>query len=140
MDAVDLEETHELNNNADESSLILLVDRIGENLSDLLQGQNSLGKYIEDGIVNGVALKALPSDTNPDSNGHGYFDARDSPITNGYKDKINVFQIKMPSSGRLTHQSDYSIALAEAFIKFYERYFGKYSTKLIKQFWLKCPR
>ena len=132
MSATVLKDMPVLNSKAGESSLKLLVTRTGENLSDLLQGQNSLGKYIEDGIVNGSALEAVPSDTNPDTNGDTYFSAKGSPITNGHKDSINVLQVAMPSNGRIKYQSDYFTALGKAFLKFYERYFGKYSTIFIK--------
>ena len=127
ISALDLDENPPLDSLADESSIKLLLTRTGKTLTELLTGQNSLGKYIEDGIVNGVTLEAVPSDMNPDANGHTYFAAKDSPITNGHRDNINVLQIEMPSSGRKDYQSDYSNALGEAFLKFYGRYIGKYS-------------
>ena len=127
MNASDLEDTTLLNSKADESSLKLLVARTGATLGDLLQGDHSLGKYIEDAIVNDVPLEAVPSDTNLHPNGSEYFAAADSPITKGHRDNINVLQIEIPKNGRITYQANYSIALGEAFLKFYERYFGKYT-------------
>ena len=125
MSASDLKNTTVLNSNADRSSLKLLVLRTGEKLSDLLQGNHSLGKYIEDETVNGEALEAVPSDMNPDPNGYIYYAAKNSPITNLHRDNINVLQIEMPSSGRKVYPTNYSIALGEAFLKFYEHYIGK---------------
>ena len=131
MTASELEDTTLLNSKADESSLKLLVSRTGATLGDLLQGEYSLGKYIEDAIVNGVPLEAVPSDTNLHPDGATYFAAEYSPITNGHRDNINVLQIEISSKGRITYQADYSVALGEAFLKFYERYFGKYTCSTI---------
>ena len=131
MNESELKNTTLLNSKADESSLKLLVARSGETLGDLLQGDHSLGKYIEDAIVNGVPLEAVPSDTNLHPNGSKYFAAADSPITNGHRANISVLQIEISNNGRTKYQANYSIALGEAFLKFYERYFGKYTSSTI---------
>ena len=126
MSADYLRNSTRLNSNAERSSLKLLVTRTGESLSDLLQGTHSLGKYIEDEIVNGVALEAVPSDTNPDPGLDIFYAAQKSPITIEHRDNIDVLQIEMTSDGRREYQANYSLAIEKAFLKFYERYIGKY--------------
>ena len=139
MSAYYLRNSTRLNSNAERSSLKRLVTRTGENLSDLLQGLHSLGKYIEDEIVNDVALDAVPSDTNPDPGLDPFYAAQYSPITKEHRDNINVLQIEMTSDGRKKYQASYSLAIGEAFLKFYERYIGKYIYSTIHLMTLLTP-
>ena len=116
---------------AERSSIKRLVARTGEKLSNLLQGQHSLGAYIEEGIVNKEAIKAVPSKTNPHPDEKKFFAAADSPITKDLRDKIDVFQIEMHKKYRNNEvqldlfQTDYAKALANAFLKLVERYYGE---------------
>ena len=120
-----------LDSRANDSSLKSLVARTGETLSNLLQGPNSLGAYIEDGIVNNKTIEAVPSDTNLHPDGKKYFAAASSPITNGHRDNIDVLQIEMHKNyrdnlvDRALHQNEYAAALGNAFLNFYTRYYGK---------------
>ena len=109
-----------LNTKADSSSLKRLSTRTQMSLESLLRGPHSLGTYIAD-----ETFDAVPSEQIPRPNDGPFFAAKYSPITKKHRDNIDVFQVEMPKKGRNSSQEQYSEALGNAFLKFYERYYGK---------------
>ena len=121
---------------AAESSIKGLTERISENLTSLIYGQNSFGAWLENEqlSINGEAesISAIPSPTNQiprNSKDKDYFAATLSPSINGHLDRVDVaIQVEIHKRYRNgdEYQEEYEKAFGNALINFYAKYFGEH--------------